>query len=252
MCATSSAISCRWSRWASRGAGLCRGTVSIRWWGVEAAAKDLVDRPEMVDAAMTRLVDGYIAMLDQWEALNLLTRNDDNTRIGSGGYGYTGALPASPTTRSTPGRTPCGAPPPRFSAPSRPGCTGTGAQARDALAGALGPDLLRLLRAAGCQDGHPAPGSQLAQASDELPDQDRLARCATSVQIMSCPANRTPQCSQRTPGGPEQARQDLVDFLDRARLPRRNHPRGHLHRPATTCSPVGLGAQDGGREDYQP
>ena len=68
----------------------------IRWWGVEAAMKDLVDRPEMVDAAMTRLVDGYIAMLDQWEALNLLTRNDDNTRIGSGGYGYTGALPGEP------------------------------------------------------------------------------------------------------------------------------------------------------------
>ncbi len=65
----------------------------IRWWGVEQAMRDLVDRPEMVEAAISRLVDAYLRELDQWEALNLLTRNDDNTRIGSGGYGYTCALP---------------------------------------------------------------------------------------------------------------------------------------------------------------
>ena len=65
----------------------------IRWWGVEEAMRDLVDRAEMVDAAIARLVDAYLCELDQWEALNLLTRNDDNTRIGSGGYGYTTALP---------------------------------------------------------------------------------------------------------------------------------------------------------------
>ena len=57
----------------------------IRWWGVEDAMRDLVDRPEMVHAAMARLVDAYLCELDQWEALNLLTLNDDNTRIGSGG-----------------------------------------------------------------------------------------------------------------------------------------------------------------------
>ena len=33
-------------------------------------------------------------MLDQWEASGLLTSNNDNTRIGSGGYGYTAGLPA--------------------------------------------------------------------------------------------------------------------------------------------------------------
>jgi hypothetical protein len=65
----------------------------IRWWGVEEAMRDLVDRPEMVEAAISRLVDAYLCELDQWEALNLLARNDDNTRIGSGGYGYTSALP---------------------------------------------------------------------------------------------------------------------------------------------------------------
>ena len=65
----------------------------IRWWGVQEAMRDLVDRPEMVEAAISRLVDAYLCELDQWEALNLLTRNDDNTRIGSGGYGHTQALP---------------------------------------------------------------------------------------------------------------------------------------------------------------
>jgi len=65
----------------------------IRWWGVEDAMLDLVDRPEMVEAAISRLVDAYLCELDQWEALNLLSRNDDNTRIGSGGYGYTSGLP---------------------------------------------------------------------------------------------------------------------------------------------------------------
>jgi len=72
----------------------------IRWWGVEDAMRDLVDRPEMVEAAISRLVDAYLCELDQWEALNLLSRNDDNTRIGSGGYGYTSALPG---TRCDPG-----------------------------------------------------------------------------------------------------------------------------------------------------
>lgn len=67
----------------------------IRWWGVEDAMRDLVDRPEMVEAAISRLVDAYMCELDQWESLNLLTRNDDNTRIGSGGYGYTSDLPGS-------------------------------------------------------------------------------------------------------------------------------------------------------------
>ncbi len=67
----------------------------IRWWGVEAAMLDLVDRPDMVNAAISRLVDAYICELDQWELLNLLTRNDDHTRIGSGGYGHTAVLPGA-------------------------------------------------------------------------------------------------------------------------------------------------------------
>jgi hypothetical protein len=65
----------------------------IRWWGVEEALTDMVLRPQFVNEVMSTLVDAYIAMLDQWESLGLLARNDDDTRIGSGGYGYTSELP---------------------------------------------------------------------------------------------------------------------------------------------------------------
>ncbi|NQU42518.1 hypothetical protein HQ520_04480 [bacterium] len=65
----------------------------IRWWGVQEAMMDLVVRPEMVHAAMDRLVDAYCHRLDQWEALGLLELNNNNARIGSGGFGYTDQLP---------------------------------------------------------------------------------------------------------------------------------------------------------------
>ena len=65
----------------------------IRWWDVEKAMVDIVLRPELVHKAMDRLVSGYLSLLDQWEELNLLSLNNNNTRIGSGGYGYTDELP---------------------------------------------------------------------------------------------------------------------------------------------------------------
>ena len=65
----------------------------IRWWGVEEAMMDLVVRPEMVNDIMSHLVDAYLCELDQREELNLLSLNNDNTRIGSGAYGYTDELP---------------------------------------------------------------------------------------------------------------------------------------------------------------
>ena len=66
----------------------------VKWWGVQEALLDLVERPEMASAAIARMVDAYLGELDQWDALNLLTRNDNNTRIGSGGFGYTSQLPS--------------------------------------------------------------------------------------------------------------------------------------------------------------
>ncbi|OHB55530.1 MAG: hypothetical protein A2Y12_03725 [Planctomycetes bacterium GWF2_42_9] len=66
----------------------------IRWWGVQEAMMDLVMRPEMVNAIVSRFVDACLCQLEQYERLNLLSLNNDNTRIGSGGYGYTNLLPS--------------------------------------------------------------------------------------------------------------------------------------------------------------
>lgn len=68
----------------------------IRWWGIEEAMLDLVERPDLVHAGVERMVDAWMAELDQFERLNLLALDCDNTRIGSGGYGYTRALPGEP------------------------------------------------------------------------------------------------------------------------------------------------------------
>jgi len=65
----------------------------IRWWGVQEAMLDLVERPELVHAAVERMVDAWMIELDQFVELNLLSLDCNNTRIGSGGYGYTHSLP---------------------------------------------------------------------------------------------------------------------------------------------------------------
>jgi hypothetical protein len=54
---------------------------------------DLIDRPALVHAAVDRMVDAWMVELDQFEQQNLLSLDCDNTRIGSGGYGYTRQLP---------------------------------------------------------------------------------------------------------------------------------------------------------------
>ncbi len=68
----------------------------IRWWGVEEAMLDLVQRPDLVHAGVNRMVDAWMVELDQFEAQDLLSLDANNTRIGSGGYGYTEALPGQP------------------------------------------------------------------------------------------------------------------------------------------------------------
>jgi len=65
----------------------------IRWWDVQEAMIDLVMRPELVHQAMDRLVNAYLCQLQQWRNLNLLSLNDGNYRVGSGGLGYSDELP---------------------------------------------------------------------------------------------------------------------------------------------------------------
>lgn len=65
----------------------------VSWWGVEELMVDLIKRPDMVNDAITRLMDARLCELDQWDILHLLSPNANNTRIGSGGYGYISGLP---------------------------------------------------------------------------------------------------------------------------------------------------------------
>jgi len=60
----------------------------VTWWGVEALMIDFIKRPDMVNTAISRLMDARLYELDQWDNLKLLSTNANNTRIGSGGYGY--------------------------------------------------------------------------------------------------------------------------------------------------------------------
>jgi hypothetical protein len=47
----------------------------------------------MVNAAVARMVDAWIVELDQFIEMNLLSLDNNNIRIGSGGYGYISTLP---------------------------------------------------------------------------------------------------------------------------------------------------------------
>ncbi len=64
----------------------------IRWMGVENALVALYDNPDLVHASVDRLVDAWMKELDQFEAQGLLSPDCNNTRVGSGGYGYASSL----------------------------------------------------------------------------------------------------------------------------------------------------------------
>lgn len=77
----------------------------VWWWGFGLASEyimirgfenflcDLRDEPEWVRRMLQFLQDGYMERLDFLESNHLLSPNNDNTYIGSGGLGYTTQLP---------------------------------------------------------------------------------------------------------------------------------------------------------------
>ncbi|MBW7893790.1 MAG: hypothetical protein H3C27_01650 [Opitutaceae bacterium] len=65
----------------------------VMWYGVQEALTDLIERPELINAAVGRIVQCYLKELDQIEALGLLEPNFGNNRVGSGAYCYTSELP---------------------------------------------------------------------------------------------------------------------------------------------------------------
>lgn len=66
----------------------------ISWWDVERVMLEMLQRPQMVHDLVSRLVSAYLIRLEQYRELNVLSLNNDNHRVGSGGYGYCDELPA--------------------------------------------------------------------------------------------------------------------------------------------------------------
>lgn len=64
----------------------------IRLTGVEETMMDLIDRPEFIDKLVERFVDASIVRLKRYSELGIWSSNNDNTSVGSGGYGYTDFL----------------------------------------------------------------------------------------------------------------------------------------------------------------
>lgn len=65
----------------------------IRWREIEQTFMDLIDRPKWVHEALERITTGYLNDIEQLEKLNVLSLGNANTRLGSGGYGWTDQLP---------------------------------------------------------------------------------------------------------------------------------------------------------------
>lgn len=51
------------------------------------------DDPDLYHAIVDRLVDAWMVELDQFDQLNVLELDNNNERVGSGGYGYISNLP---------------------------------------------------------------------------------------------------------------------------------------------------------------
>ncbi len=70
----------------------------VQYMGVGELLMNLALEPELVHATMRRVMDVYLAGLDQYEKLGALATNNCNYRIGSGAYGYTTELDRGSST----------------------------------------------------------------------------------------------------------------------------------------------------------
>ena len=219
----------------------------IRWWGIEEAMIDLVERPDLVHAGVERMVDAWMRELDQFEALNLLALDCDNTRIGSGGYGYTRRLPGEnfdPTHVRPQNMWGCSNAQ-IFSEVSPADALGVRHPARSALAWPLWAQLLWLLRAAGPQDRHLAADSQPAKDIGEPLVQHRAGGGPDRPRLRHQP--------QAQPGHPGRGRlASSASAAGLARLPRPGTglPRGtdnerHFDGPLPARATMGLGPHRG-------
>ena len=71
--------------------GLTRDYIFVR--GLEQLYYDFFDYPDELHKAMSVMRDGYLDMMEFLERNKLLSLNNGNTYVGSGGYGFTEELP---------------------------------------------------------------------------------------------------------------------------------------------------------------
>lgn len=76
----------------------------IHWYAIEQLYTDMIDRPELVHALLTRFMAAANAVLDQQEAMGLLSVSNGNHRVGSGGLGITDELPQADYEPGAPAR----------------------------------------------------------------------------------------------------------------------------------------------------
>ncbi len=67
--------------------------VLIQYWGIQELMVDMVDRPELVELGIARMVDVHLSRLEQYEAQGALALNNNSVRVGSGGLGFSDELP---------------------------------------------------------------------------------------------------------------------------------------------------------------
>jgi len=72
--------------------GLTQTAVFLR--GLEQFMLDMLDEPEGLHRFMSILRDGTMSRLDQLESQGLFSLNNDDSYVGSGGYGWVDELPA--------------------------------------------------------------------------------------------------------------------------------------------------------------
>ncbi|MGQ9555807.1 MAG: hypothetical protein ACUVWR_17040 [Anaerolineae bacterium] len=65
----------------------------VCYWGTTELMVDMVDRPELVERGIERMVEAELGRLDQLVAQNALSLNNNNVRVGSGGLGFSDELP---------------------------------------------------------------------------------------------------------------------------------------------------------------
>jgi hypothetical protein len=65
----------------------------IQWRSLQRTFTDMIDRPEWVHSWMDRMTRWHLSRIDQLEALNVVSLNNGNNGVGSGGLGFTDQLP---------------------------------------------------------------------------------------------------------------------------------------------------------------